>query len=163
MNIARIKLGAAAVLLACLALPEYTCSKYVGPDGKAVSAGPEGVPATPYREIQEKHYPLEAFSASDVGSWLILLTYVWPWPVLAYSLRKRGNGALGRVVWLAELLLAMGSGYVVWASSSVGTRAAGAYFAMAADAVYLGAWVSELRKKWPWRKVSDRLATGEVS
>src|SRR5579863_8258762 len=98
MNIGRIKLGASAVLLACLALPLYTCSKYVGPDGKAVSAGPEGVPTTPYREIHEKHYPLEAFSAGEIGSWLILLTFVWPWPLLAYSLRGGASGTTQRLV-----------------------------------------------------------------
>jgi hypothetical protein len=157
MNIARIKLGAAAVLLACLALPEYTCSKFIGPDGKEVYAGPEGVPATPYRKVQENHYPLESFSVRDFGSWLVLLAFVWPWPILVYWLRRRQSrgtgGALNRVVWLAEPPLAMGSGYLIWAFSSLGTRAAGAYVALAANAVYLGAWVAELLKNRPWRKV----------
>jgi len=145
MNIARIKLAAAAVLLACLALPEYTCSRYVGPDGRAVSAGPGGVPATPYREVQEKHYPLESFSVREIGSWLALLVFVWPWPVLAYWFRGT-RGSLKRLIWMTEPLLSIGSGYVVWSVSSLGTRAAGAYLALAANAAYLGAWVAELRK-----------------
>jgi hypothetical protein len=150
MNTTRIKLSAAVVLLACLALPEYTCSKYVGPDGRVVSAVPEGVPATSYKEIPEKHYPLESFSVREIGSWLTLLTFAWPWPVLAYWFRStqwRGrHGALKRLVWLAEPLLLMGSGYVIWAASSLGTRAIGAFLALAANAAYLGAWVVELRK-----------------
>jgi hypothetical protein len=145
MNIARIKLAAAVVLLACLALPEYTCSKYVGPDGQVVSAGPEGVPTTPYREIRERHYPLESFSVRDVGSWLTLLVFTWPWPVLIYFRRGTHGGALRRLVWLAEPLLSAGSAYAVWAASSLGTRAAGAYLAMAANAVYLCAWLADLR------------------
>jgi hypothetical protein len=151
MNLARIKLAAAIVLLACLALPEYTCSKYVGPDGQTLSAGPEGVPTTPYREVREKHYPLESFSVREVGSWIALLTFVWPWPVLAYGWRRAewraAHAGLTRVVWVAEPLLAIGSGWVVWEASSVGTRAVGAYLAMAADAVYLSAWVAAWRKE----------------
>jgi hypothetical protein len=150
MNFARIKLVAAAVLLACLALPEYTCSRFVGPDGQVVAAGPAGVPTTPYREVQEKHYPLESFSAREIGSWVTLLAFVWPWPVLAYYRRiRRGRGAQGavqRVVWIGEPLLSIGSGYVIWTVSGLGTRAAGAYLSLAANAVYLAAWVAELRK-----------------
>jgi hypothetical protein len=105
--------------------------------------------------IQEKHYPLESFSVREIDSWLKLLVFAWPWPVLAYWLRSaqwRGeHSALQRLVWLAEPLLSMGSGYVVWESSSLGTRAVGAYLALAANAVYLGAWAAELRKNWPWR------------
>jgi hypothetical protein len=149
MNIARIKLAAAAVLLACLALPEYTCSKYVGPDGQVVSAAPEGAPPTAYREIQERHYPLESFDFRDIGSWLRLLVYTWPLPVLAY-LRRGGRGVLKRLVSMAEPLLSIGSAYAVWASSSLGTRAGGAYVALGANAVYLFAWVAELRTKRPW-------------
>ena len=148
MNIARIKLIAAAVLLACLALPEYTCSRYVGPDGKEVATGPAGVPTTPYTEIHEKHYPLESFSVRDPASWLTLLAFAWPWPILAYWLRKkRGRGTFDRLVLVAEPLLSIGSGYLVWLASSLGTRAAGAYLAMAANAAYLCAWAAELRAR----------------
>jgi len=150
IKLARIKLAAAGVLLACLALPEYTCSRFVGPDGQTLAAGPAGVPVTPYREVQEKHYPLESFSVGEVGSWVGLVAFVWPWPVLAYYWRiRRGLGAQGavqRVVWLGEPLLSIGSGYVIWTVSGLGTRATGAYLALAADAVYLGAWAAELRK-----------------
>ncbi len=152
MNIDRIKLGAAAVLLACLTLPEYTCTKYVGPDGQAVTAGPEGVPTVPYREVRERHYPLESFSVGEAGFWVTLLAFVWPWPILAYWFRsaqwRATHGALERLVWLAEPLLSMGSGYLVWVASSLGTRAAGAYLALAANGVYLGAWVAERRRGW---------------
>ena len=148
MNIARIKLIAAAVLLACLALPEYTCTRYVGPDGKDVATGPAGVPTTPYTEIHEKHYPLESFDAGDFATWLRLLAYLWPWPILAYLFRKtKERGALDRWVLVAEPLLSIGSGYLVWLASSVGTRAAGAYLAMAANAAYLCAWAAELRAR----------------
>jgi hypothetical protein len=146
MNVAQIKLAAAVVLLGCLALPEYTCSKYMGPDGKVVSGVPEGASAASYREIQERHYPLESFSVRDGGSWVMILVFAWPWPVLAYQMRGTPT-ALKRLVWMAEPLLSMGSGYVVWASSSLGTRAAGAYLAMAANGVYLCAWVAEFWTK----------------
>ncbi len=144
MNFSRIKLAAAAVLLACLVLPEYTCSKYVGPDGKVVAATPEGAPLASYREIQERHYPLESFDARDFGSWLKLLVFTWPLPVLAYLWRGK-HGSFKHVVSWAEPLLSVGSAYAVWASSSLGTRAAGAYLALAANFVYLCAWLTELR------------------
>lgn len=146
-SIARIKLAAAVVLLACLTLPEYTCTKYVGPDGKAVAAGPQGVPLTPYREVHEKHYPLESFSVFDIGSWIMLLAFAWPWPVLACWFRAR-QGRLRRLVWRAEPILSAGSGYVIWSASSLGTRAAGAYLALAANAVYLSAWIAEAWSCW---------------
>jgi len=146
MNFARIKLAAAVLLLACLALPEYTCSRYVGPDGQAVSAGPNGVPTVPYREVREKHYPLETFNVQEIGWWIALLSFTWPWPVLVYWWRSRAHAGLARAVWVAEPLLAIGSGWVVWEASSVGTRAVGAYLAMVADATYLCAWIAEWRK-----------------
>jgi hypothetical protein len=149
-NIARIKFAAAVVLLACLALPEYTCSKYVGPDGQAVSTGRDGVPSTPYREVKERHYPLESFDVRDVGFWLRLLVFTWPLPVLAYLWRGT-HRALKRLVWVAEPLLSAGSAYAVWTASSLGTRAAGAYLALAANTIYLCAWVAELRTKQPGR------------
>jgi hypothetical protein len=43
----------------------------------------------------------------------------------------------------------MGSGYVIWAASSLGTRAIGAYLALAANAAYLGALVLELSNNLP--------------
>jgi len=147
MGIERIKLVAAIVLLVCLALPEYTCSRYVGPDGQTVSAGPDGVPATPYREVRENHYPLETFNVREIGWWIALLSFTWPWPVLIYRWRTRTRAGAARAVWVAEVLLAIGSGWVVWEASSVGTRAVGAYLAMAADAVYLCACIAELRKR----------------
>jgi hypothetical protein len=150
MNIARIKLAAAALLLACLVLPEYTCTKYVGPDGKTVSAVPEGAPAAPYREIRESHYPLESFDVRDGGYWLRLLVFTWPLPVLAYLWRGT-RGWLRRLVWLAEPLLSVLSAYAVLMSSSLGTRAVGAYLAMGANAGYLCAWVAEF---WQKRKLS---------
>jgi hypothetical protein len=154
MDFAKIKLAAAAVLLACLALPEYTCSRFVGPDGQTVSAGPNGVPVAPYREVVEKHYPLESFSAQDFGSWLILLAFVWPWPILVYWRRSaRSQGSLRKLVHFAEPPLALGSGYLIWLASSMGTRAAGAYLALAANAAYLGAWVTALLKR---RRKSSR-------
>jgi hypothetical protein len=143
MNIARIKLAAAIFLLASLALPEYTCSKYVGPDGKVVSAVPEGAPPTSYRGIQERHYRLESFDMRDGGSWLALLVFLWPLPVLAYLWRGRA-GRLKRLISMAEPLLAIGSAYAVWNFSSLGTRASGAYLALGADAVYLSVWVGQV-------------------
>jgi hypothetical protein len=45
--------------------------------------------------------------------------------------------------------LLMGSGYFIWAASSVGTRAIGAYLALSANAAYLVGWVVDLRKNRP--------------
>ncbi|HEY4361605.1 MAG TPA: hypothetical protein VGN17_11570 [Bryobacteraceae bacterium] len=147
MNPTRVKLIAAIVLLICLALPEYTCSRYIGPDGQTLSAGPEGVPTTPYREVRENHYPLESFNLREIGWWIALLSFTWPWPVLIYWWRNGALGGLARAVWVAEPLLAIGSGWAVWEASSVGHRAVGAWLALAADAVYLGAWIAGLRKR----------------
>jgi hypothetical protein len=143
VNVSRIKLGAGVLLVACLALPQYTCSKYVGPDGKIVTFVPTGASKGAYREVLERHYPLESFEVREIDSWLILLTFVWPLPVLAY--RWRGKPAvLKRAVWVAEPILAIGSTFWVWELSSVGTRAAGTYLALAANSVYLCAWVVDL-------------------
>ncbi|MBZ5636295.1 MAG: hypothetical protein LAO55_24475 [Acidobacteriia bacterium] len=146
MSIKRIKLGAGVLLVACLALPQYTCSKYVGPDGKTVISVPTGAAQGAYREVLERHYPLESFEVLDIFSWLILLTFVWPLPVLAYHWRGK-PAVLKRAVWLAEPILAIGSAYGVWELSSVGTRAIGTYLALAANSVYLCAWVVDLGHK----------------
>ena len=127
-----IKLIAACVLAASLALPQYTC-EVRSPQGNE--------PAEGARVRTERHYALENFQPGEPADWLILAAFVWP--LLVVLLRSRGQRLLR---WLEPLLLA-GSGWLIYGRSGVGRRAIGAYLAFTALALYGVAWLLELRRR----------------
>ena len=141
----RFKIVAALALLASLALPQYTCDRYRGPDGRVVSAVPKGADASAYHEYREPHYALGSLDRADPGSWLVVVVYLWPVPVLWYALRVRTPRAK-RVLWALEAILVAGSTYVIVFASSNGRRASGAYLGLAALGLYAVAWLVEVRR-----------------
>lgn len=143
----RLKLVGAALLLASLSLPQYTCALYRGPDGGVWSQLPPGADSSKYEPFTERHYALEELDALSLQTWLTILTFAWPVPLLAVRMRSR-RPRLNRVLWWAEVFLIIGSGYLILVFSSLGARAAGAYVGFAGCLAYLGAWIAELRQSF---------------
>ena len=148
------KVGAAALLLVSLCLPQSSCTRneWVGPDGKTVSAVPSGAPPAAYRQVPvtDYSYALGSFDAGDFGSWLMLVTFTWPVPLLAYQWRGRRKGAL-RAIRFLELPLIAGSAYIIF-FPSLGRREIGGYLAMVAVGLYFCAWLPTF---WYGRQSGD--------
>ena len=147
---ARLKILAALVLAASLALPQYTCDRYHAPDGRVVDAVPKGADPSTYQAFPELHYALGNLDRADPASWLVLVVYLWTVPVLLYAWRGRSRRAK-RVSWVLEGLLVAGSSYWILAASSTGRRASGAYLGLAALGLYLVAWLVEARRLYAAR------------
>ncbi len=145
LTIPRIKLAAAVLLLAAIALPQYTCARYHGPDGAVWDAIPPGADSSAYHPFRESHYAVEAFGFTRWETWVTIAAFAWP---LALAVaRPRLPARLGRVIWWFEPALAVISGYLILLFSSLGDRAVGAYLAVGALAVLLAAWVAELVRR----------------
>lgn len=144
---ARLKLIAAVLLLASLALPQYTCARFRAPDGGVWSQLPPGADTSQYRPFTERHYALENFGVQNVVTWLTVMAFGWPLVVLGVR-RRAGKGRMNAALWWLEPFLAAGSGYFIFVFSGLGTRAIGAYAGMGACLLYIGAWSVELRARW---------------
>jgi len=151
MKTRHAKLLAALLLLAALVLPQSTCAGYRGPDGKFVTRVPADAPPDSYRPAVERSYAYDEFRLRQPDTWLNVLVFLWPLPLLAITTR-RPSGRVKFAVWVAEPLLVIGSAYVIWRSASIlATPAVGAYLGLAAMALYLLAWLVEL-----WGRVRAR-------
>jgi hypothetical protein len=134
MTLDRVRTAAALVLLACLALPTYTCdgSDYVGPRGEIVSQIPDGADSAAYQRTREPHYAIEWMS--EPPGIFVLLAFTWPVPFFIYR-RCRAPAPIPRwVMWLSPVFAVL-SGLVILRMATIGRPAIGAYLAWTADAV----------------------------
>ena len=159
----RARLIAAVALLLSVALPSYTCSGYVGPDGRTVTSIPSGTDSAQYRGTRIRHYPLQDVDVTDiwdvVGTFFVILTFVWPVPFLFYR-RRRGPTPPHRGLISAEAVLAVASAYWIYVLASIGRLAIGTYIALAADAVLLASSLAELWMRFRQRGAGGRLTSG---
>jgi len=146
----RIKMAAAVLLVAAFLLPQYTCSMYHSPEGKIVASIPEGADPTRYAPFPERHYAWEGLSWRDASSWMAVVAFLWPLPMLAYGLRSRSQRVTRVSLWLEPVLVA-GSTYLIWAISSIGQRAAGAYVGLSANGLYAIGCFQDLNARWRGR------------
>lgn len=133
----RLKSVAAVLLLVAFVLPQYTCTDWVDRDGKGVGAvQPTGDSASMYHKVETHHYAYESFVASDWTSYVIVLTFTWPAVMLLVGRGVRRRGARIALT-IVEILLAIGSGYLIYIFSDNGARASGAYLGLGANILYL--------------------------
>ena len=148
MTLIRLKTVGAVILLGSLALPQSTCAGYRAPDGKFVVTVPRDAPAGSYQPMVQRQYAFDDFQVTDVGSWLKVAVFLWPLPLLAIAARGR-SARLRAYICVADPILALGAGYIIWASASVfATPAVGAYVAITALAVYFAASAIDLWRSW---------------
>ena len=146
MVLDRVRVGAALLLLACLALPAYTCDGHVGPDGTKVTAIPGDADSASSHAARIPHYPLEGPRGS---LWLTVLAFSWPVPFFIYRYRRAPARVARWVLWL-QPMVALPSGFFILTMALMGRPAYGTYLALAADAVLLADGVAEA---WTTREV----------
>jgi hypothetical protein len=79
--------------------------------------------------------PFRMFSSSELLSWLMLLSFFWPVPVLTlFHFEKRKIILLGLTV--TDPLVCIGSGYLIWAISTLGDILFGGCLALGAILSY---------------------------
>lgn len=142
MTFARIRMAATLVLLACLALPSYSCERYIGPDGGTVDHIPAGEDPAQYRDARIYHYPLEMATQGPVQGLAIVLAFTWPVAILVYRRRRSPENVSRWILWLSALL-AVASGFVVLLGASFGRPATGTYLALIANLVLLADGAAE--------------------
>lgn len=138
---------AAIALLASLTLPQSTCAGYRGPDGKFVASIPNGAKPSDYQPTVQHRYAFDNARLDDPQTWVRVLAFVWPLPLLAISLGRSARlHAYGMVL---EPVLALGAGVVVWFDAATfATPAIGAYVALSALLVHLVASSVTLWRGW---------------
>jgi len=144
------KLAAGTLLAVSFLLPQYTCDRYRGPDGKTVQQIPEGADSNQYAPFRERHYAWEDVRWSDVSSWVAPAAFLWPLPVLVWGHRANSQRVRRLCLWLEPLLVG-GSLYIISALSSFGERAVGAYVGLGANGLYGFLWLRDLRTHWAER------------
>jgi hypothetical protein len=155
LSTSRIKQVAAALLVLSLALPAYTCSGYVAPDGSTVSEVPPGANPAAYTPTRIPHYAIEKWAPTEGRFWLAILAFGWPIPLLL--LQRRSTARTSPWLWRAEPICALAAGWFIVVSASVGRLASGTYVALGATAALLIAWLIEASRAWV-RRPSRALA-----
>jgi len=149
INTSRIKIGAAILLLISLALPLRSCSHYVDSDGKTFYNTP---PPPGVQYITEYDYVWTDFEAKNLGSWGLVICFIWPIPILIYKYRgtrKRVN----QILWVIEPLLISGAVYYIYFNASFfSTPEVGANLAVTANGIYGMAWLWEAILKYKHKR-----------
>ena len=147
-RLTRVKGLAALLLLGALLLPQSTCAGYRAPDGRFVTTIPRGAAPGSYLPMVQRAYAFDDVRLAEPGSWLKLVAFLFPIPLLVVATRSR-SARLRAYVYVLEPVLAAGSGYLIWFSAALfATPAAGAYLAVGALTVYFVASSVELWRRW---------------
>jgi len=163
-RLTRVKGLAALLLLGALALPQSTCAGYRAPDGSFVAEIPRGAALGTYQPTIERNYAFDDVRLAKPGTWLEIAGFLWPCPLLVIATRSRSR-RVRAFFSVLELVLALGSSYLIWKLASViVTPASGAYLAVGALAVYFVASAVELWRSWRARPaaVPKRLTSAQV-
>jgi hypothetical protein len=143
---------ASLAMLAALALPAYTCSGYVAPNGQIFTGIPTGADSAAFRPTQIAHYPMEGVTPSDAETWWVIFAYGWP--VAWLGLRRSRRIARHRATLaITQGLLAVAAGFLIF-GSMMGKLASGTYVALGALSILLGDALYDL-----WTIIRTRRAT----
>ncbi len=130
MRLCRIAKTAAFLLLViAFVLPLSRCS----------TEGESGAEPGGY----EYYWAWSHFKADSVDSWLIILAFFWPVPFIYHASIPRARESR---IWMlaAEVLLCVGSAYMIWADTFLNKLWVGGWLAYGALCIYLGFTILEL-------------------
>lgn len=155
MTPTRLKLVAALLLLASLALPLASCSRYEDAEGNRVRVAEGEEPPAGVHRVVERTYALEGFDPLELESWLVLAAFTWPLAALA-ARRLLPSGFVAGTVRLLELPLVAGSFFLIefLATFLTERREIGAWVAFAALALYAAAAVWDDVRWWRGRRAA---------
>ena len=146
-----LRILAALIVVVSVALPFYTCTSYVDEAGKSVEVEPGTALPPGVRAEVESHRPIENFDLRDIGSYVLMLAFLWPLAFVGIRAGVRGPRVL-RAILILELLLMLGSGWIFHEHSGVGDRAWGVAVAFAGLGLYALVWVLEVAA---WARKED--------
>lgn len=129
-KISILRIIATALILCSLFLPLSRCASYRA-ESEEIRAVTKNEP------VQfEYTYAKDWFVLTEWQGWLALLSFSWPLIVLLGRWRSSKIRESQVTKWL-EILLCLGSGYLIWALSSFGERLFGAYLVLTGMSLYL--------------------------
>jgi hypothetical protein len=133
-----VRYAAAALLLVALVLPLSRCAH----DGKT---GSEEAESTADRGPQtySYYYAWTDFDAGSVPSWLLMITFLWPAPIIIYELAARPKKA-ALPLCIAQVLLSAGGIFEIYYHTILRELWYGGYIAYVALSAYLLASTAEL-------------------
>ena len=138
-----IKLFAATLLLLSFFLPMSSCS-YTVPINEDAT-----VPGAETRTMI--NYPMQYVELNEVGSWLNILAFFWPLPLILLQWRSQGRKYSPVLIWFG-LFLSVMSVAAVYTWADIGTPMVGAWVgggaAIALFIVYLTELVEFFRGRW---------------
>ena len=131
-----LRIIAMALILCSLALPLSRCERY--------RVESENINAVKKNEAVEFEYTYakDWFVLTEWQGWLAILSFSWPLIVILGRWRSRKLRESQVTQW-TEIILCLGSGYIIWALSSFGERLFGAYVVLSGMALYLVAAVRD--------------------
>ncbi len=142
-------------MLLSISLPMSTCTVSVQPnstiDSYSLSTSEDSKENASTRE--EKIYVLNHFVASDPGSWISVLAFIWPLLLIGINSWK-ANGGVDLTIRFLEPFFLAGSLFVVDFASTffADRREIGAYVAFLAIALYAtGAVWSDISLYLKWK------------
>ena len=106
-----------------------------GKDNIAVNSSKITESSSNEKSDSDKNIPYKMFSAKKLISWLMLLSFFWPIPLLLYFHFGKSKTILAGLT-LVEPLACIGSGYMVWAISTFGDILFAGYLALGAILIY---------------------------
>lgn len=131
-----LRIIATALVLFSLVLPLSRCER------KAIVLKGESITMMKNEPVSFSYrYAKDWFVLREWQGWLTLSTFSWPLMMLLIRWRSRIR-EFQATLWV-EILLCLGSGYVIWALSSFGERLVGAYVALTGIGLYLIAGVRD--------------------
>ncbi len=135
-NVSILRIVTAALILCSLALPLSRCGHYSAESENVTAAAKDEPVGFDYM------YPKDWFDLTDWQGWVALFSFSWPLIVIFGRWRSRKIRESRITPW-TEIVLCLGSGYVIWSISSFGERLWGAYVVLSGMALYLTAAVRD--------------------
>ncbi|MBA7660336.1 hypothetical protein ES703_68338 [subsurface metagenome] len=149
INTSRIKIVAAILLLICLILPLSSCSRYVDSEGKTFYSSS---PRPDAQRITEYYYIWTEFEAKELGSWVLIICFIWPIPIIIYKYRGQRK-RVKQILWAVEPLLIIGTVYyIAFSATFLSDPEVGYYLAVTANGIYGIAWLWEAIIKCKYKR-----------
>jgi hypothetical protein len=148
ITLINLKIAVAIILFVSLFLPFSSCSKVVDKHGKTIpyTAQNGELKQDPdllkdSRTVTTIRYILTSFEIDNEDHWMLLLGFIWPWPLL--MVRRRLTGKLTRrALFVAEPGFAAFACWIIFSESLFGPEI-GAWTSLSANIALFVLWLIE--------------------
>ena len=155
MNLQKIKIILAFVLLLCAFLPLSRCTTYAPPSSVSTSQGELNVKSKEPSDHKtyEDFVPVKEVKLTTPKSWIYILPFLWPLPLMFVQAQAK-RAWLKWTLSLLELILIAFSIYCIYFWVNMGTTLIGGYVAIICIISYLLMFLAEylflfFKKKQP--------------